>query len=86
MIGWVISLAGAGLAAVAHTPLALVGTVLLVPGLLSMPLVISIGRRIGLSDATMLTASLISMAVFASLFYGAVAFIVIRFRAKTQEG
>ena len=64
--------------AMVHTPFALVGTVLLLPGLFSLPLVLKIGRVVTLSDTTISIASFISTAVSASLFYGAVAFIVLR--------
>jgi hypothetical protein len=86
MIGWAITLISSALMAVVHTPLALVGTVLLLPGMLSMPLAFEIGRMLGLSDETMGIVSLISTAMFASLFYGAVVFVVLRLRrAKVKS-
>jgi hypothetical protein len=83
MVGWAITLVSSALMAIVHTPLALIGTVLLLPGMLSIPLAIKIGRMMDLSDTTALVASLISTAVFASLFYGAVVFIVLR-RRRTK--
>jgi hypothetical protein len=80
MVGWAITLISSALMAIVHTQLALIGTVFLVPGMLSIPLAIKTGQMMGLSDKTMLIASLISTAVFASFFYGIVVFIVLRMR------
>lgn len=85
IVGWAITLIGSALMAIVHTPLALVGTVLLVPGMLSMPLAIKIGGMMDLRDETMGIMSLISTAVFASFFYGIVVFIVLRLRGTKGE-
>ncbi|MDP8989292.1 MAG: hypothetical protein M3N41_04335 [Acidobacteriota bacterium] len=57
----------------------------MIPGFVGMVPVFPIGRKLGLSDATMGIASLISMAIFASFFYGAIALIVIRIRTKNKS-
>jgi hypothetical protein len=84
LIGLAISLVGFALMAVMHTPLEAVGIILSIPGMLSLALVIDIGRRMALSDTAVGIASFISVPVFGSVFYGAIALIVLRLRERNK--
>jgi len=87
IIGSAIALVGFALTTVVHTPLALAGTVLSIPGMLGMALVIKIGQLMALNDTAVSIASFVSVPVFGSVFYGALALIVrgLRRRHKARS-
>ena len=86
LIGFAISLVGFALVVVVPTPLAAVGNILSIPGMLGMALVIEIGRRMALSDTAVGIASVTSVPVFGSVFYGAIALIILRLRERHKAG
>jgi hypothetical protein len=75
---WPLSIA---LAQLAYTPLALTGVLISIPGMLGELLV----TRVPLSDSVRGIAMITAGVVFGSLFYGTLAFIVIRLRHRRRS-
>jgi hypothetical protein len=86
-IGLAVSVLGFVLTAIVHTPLALVGMLISIPGMLGMSVVIWIGRwlSVDMSSRGLIAATFISVPVAGSLFYGAIALVALRLRDRRRK-